>query len=147
MPLMLAIIGGDPNRFRPYVDLFHQALEKLGQPVQPVGIHSHGYVADTEEAAREELFPHWKRTHDQIGGERGWPPAQRASFEREIEGGSLYVGTPETVARKIAATVRALGLARFEMKYSAGSLPHERMMRSIELYGSKVVPLVRDMLG
>ena len=147
LPLMLAIIGGDPNRFRPYVDLFHQALEKLGQPVQPIGVHSHGYVADTEEGAREELWPHWKRTHDQIGGERGWPPAKQADFEREIERGSLYVGTPETVARKIATTVRALGLTRFEMKYSAGSLPHERMMRSIELYGRQVVPLVRDMLA
>ncbi|SHI73608.1 probable oxidoreductase, LLM family [Roseomonas rosea] len=147
MPLMLAIIGGDPVRFRPYVDLFHQALEKLGQPVQPIGVHSHGYVAETDEQAKEELWPHWKRSRDQIGGERGWPPAQRADFEREISSGSLYLGAPETVARKIAGTVKALGLSRFEMKYSAGSLPHEKMMRSIELYGSKVMPLVRDLLG
>ncbi|MFC7735695.1 LLM class flavin-dependent oxidoreductase [Roseomonas sp. GCM10028921] len=147
MPLMLAIIGGDPRRFRPYVDLFHQALEQLGQPAQPVGVHSHGYVAETDEAAREELWPHWKRSRDEIGAERGWPPARRADFEREIEGGSLYLGAPETVARKIAATVQALGLSRFEMKYSAGTLPHERMMRSIELYGREVMPRVRDLLG
>ncbi|MBB5695029.1 LLM class flavin-dependent oxidoreductase [Muricoccus pecuniae] len=147
MPLMLAIIGGDPRRFRPYVDLFHQALEQLGQPAQPVGVHSHGYVAETDEAAREELWPHWKRSRDEIGAERGWPPARRADFEREIEGGSLYLGAPETVARKIAATVQALGLSRFEMKYSAGTLPHERMMRSIELYGREVMPRVRELLG
>ncbi|MBP0444512.1 LLM class flavin-dependent oxidoreductase [Roseomonas sp. SSH11] len=147
MPLMLAIIGGDPARFRPYVDLFHQALEKLEQPPQPIGVHSHGYVAETDEQAKEELWPHWKRSRDQIGAERGWPPAQRRDFEREIEGGSLYAGAPETVARRIAATVKTLGLARFEMKYSAGTLPHERMMRSIELYGSKVMPMVRDLLA
>jgi probable LLM family oxidoreductase len=147
LPLMLAIIGGDPARFRPYVDLYHQALQQLGQPVQPIGVHSHGYVADTDEQAREELWPHWKRSRDQIGGERGWPPAQRVDFEREIEGGSLYLGAPDTVARKIAATAKTLGLARFEMKYSAGSLPHEKMMHSIGLYGGKVIPLVRDMLS
>jgi probable LLM family oxidoreductase len=147
MPLMLAIIGGEPTRFRPYVDLFHQALEKLGKPTQPIGVHSHGYVAESDEQAKEELWPHWKRSRDQIGAERGWPPAQRADFEREIAGGSLYAGAPETVARRIAATVRALGLSRFEMKYSAGSLPHEKMMRSIELYGSRVIPMVRNLLG
>jgi probable LLM family oxidoreductase len=147
LPLMLAIIGGEPTRFRPYVDLFHQALEKLSQPAQPIGVHSHGYVAETDEQAKEELWPHWKRSRDQIGAERGWPPAQRADFEREIAGGSLYAGAPETVARRIAATVRALGLSRFEMKYSAGSLPHEKMMRSIELYGSRVIPMVRNLLA
>ena len=84
---------------------------------------------------------------DKIGGERGWPPMSRADFEREIETGSLYVGSPDTVARKIAATVTALGARRFQMKYSAGPLSHEKMMRCIELYGRKVIPLVRDMLG
>ena len=147
LPLMLAIIGGDPARFRPYVELFHQALAQLGQPVQPVGVHSHGYIAETDAQAWEELWPHWKASRDRIGAERGWPPAQRRDFEREIEGGSLYAGAPETVARRIAATVKTLGLARFEMKYSAGTLPHERMMRSIELYGGQVVPMVRDLLA
>ena len=147
LPLMLAIIGGDPARFRPYVDLYHQALERFGKSPQLVGVHSHGYVAETEAAAKEELWPHWKAGRDRIGKDRGWPPAQRADFEREIEGGSLYLGTPEMVARRIASTVKVLGLARFEMKYSAGTLPHERMMRSIELYGTKVVPMVKDMLA
>jgi len=147
LPLMLAVIGGDPARFRPYVDLYHEALGKTGQAPQPVGIHSHGYVAETDAAAREEMFPHWKASRDRIGAERGWPPARREDFEREIAGGSLYLGAPGTVARRIAATVRALGLSRFEMKYSAGTLPHARMMRSIELYGREVAPLVRAMLA
>jgi alkanesulfonate monooxygenase SsuD/methylene tetrahydromethanopterin reductase-like flavin-dependent oxidoreductase (luciferase family) len=84
---------------------------------------------------------------DRIGGERGWAPASRAEFDREIEQGSLYVGAPETVAAKIAATVRSLGVARFDLKYSAGSLSHKWMMRSIELYGRTVIPRVRELLG
>lgn len=147
LPLMLAIIGGDPKRFRPYVDLYHRAFTQIGQPAQPVGVHSPGYVAETDEAARAELFPDYKRMRDRIGAERGWPPMGQAEFEREAEHGSLYVGSPETVARKIAATVSALGASRFQLKYSAGPLPHEKLMRSIELYGRRVVPLVREMLG
>jgi alkanesulfonate monooxygenase SsuD/methylene tetrahydromethanopterin reductase-like flavin-dependent oxidoreductase (luciferase family) len=84
---------------------------------------------------------------NRIGGERGWPPTSRAEFEREIAVGSLYVGSPETVARKIVATVRALGASRFDMKYSAGTLPHELMLRSIELYGREVIPRVRRLLA
>jgi len=147
LPMMLAIIGGDPARFRPYVDLYHQALAQFGLGAQPVGVHSHGYVADSDTQAREELWPHWKASRDRIGAERGWPAARPEDFEREIAGGSLYLGSPETVARRIAATVGALELSRFEMKYSAGTLPHERMMRSIELYGGTVVPMVKDMLA
>ncbi|WP_043836908.1 LLM class flavin-dependent oxidoreductase [Muricoccus aerilatus] len=147
LPMMLAIIGGDPQRFRPYVDLYHQALAQFGVETQPVGVHSHGYVAETDAQAREELWPHWKASRDRIGAERGWPAARAEDFEREIAGGSLYLGAPETVARRIASTVGALGLSRFEMKYSAGTLPHERMMRSIELYGREVVPMVKDMLA
>jgi probable LLM family oxidoreductase len=147
MPMMLAIIGGDPKRFVPYADLYRRALKEMGKPDLPVGVHSHGFVGETDAQARDDLFPDYKRMRDKIGAERGWPPMGRAEFEREIEHGSLYVGAPETVAKKIAATVKALGAARFDMKYSAGPLPHERMMRSIELYGRKVAPLVRDMLG
>jgi alkanesulfonate monooxygenase SsuD/methylene tetrahydromethanopterin reductase-like flavin-dependent oxidoreductase (luciferase family) len=146
MPLMLAIIGGDPKRFRPYVDLYHRALDRLGKPVLQIGVHSPGYVADTDEEAREELWPDYKTMRDRIGAERGWPPMGRAEFDREADQGSLYVGSPETVARKIVATVRALGISRFDMKYSAGALSHEKLMRCIELFGSKVIPLARDML-
>jgi len=146
-PLMLAIIGGEPHRFRPFVDLYHQALQKMGKADLPVGAHSPGHVADTDEQAREDFWPHYQKMHGQIGRERGWPPLQRAGFDREADQGSLYVGSPETVARKIAQTARALGLSRFDLKYSSGPLPHEKMMRSVELYGSKVIPLVREMLG
>jgi alkanesulfonate monooxygenase SsuD/methylene tetrahydromethanopterin reductase-like flavin-dependent oxidoreductase (luciferase family) len=145
LPLMLAIIGGDPKRFSPYVDLYRRAYEQLGQPMRAIGVHSPGYVADSDEEAREELWPPYKEMRDRIGAERGWPPMTRAEFDREADAGSLYVGSPETVARKIAATMKALGLSRFDMKYSAGTLSHEEMMRCIALYGGKVVPLVRDM--
>lgn len=147
MPMMLAIIGGDPKRFAPYADLFRRALKERGKPELPVGVHSHGFVGETDAQAKEDLFADYKRMRDRIGAERGWPPMSRADFEREIEHGSLYVGAPETVARKIAATVKALGVSRFDMKYSAGPLSHEKMMRSIALYGRKVIPLVRDMVG
>jgi probable LLM family oxidoreductase len=147
MPMMLAIIGGDPKRFAPFADLFRRALAQMGKPELPVGVHSHGFVGETDAQAKEDLFGDYKRMRDRIGAERGWPPLTRADFEREIEHGSLYVGSSETVARKIVGTVRALGVARFDLKYSAGPLSHEKMMRSIELYGRKVIPLVRDMLG
>lgn len=147
LPLMLAIIGGDPRRFAPYVDLYHQALEELGTPRLPIGVHSPGHVAETDAQAREELWLPYRDMRNRIGAERGWPPTSRAEFEREIEAGSLYVGSPETVARKIAATAGALGIARFDMKYSAGTLSHGIMMRSVELYGSEVIPRVRTLLA
>jgi probable LLM family oxidoreductase len=147
LPLMLAIIGGDPGRFMPFIDLYKRAYAQLGRPVKPIGLHSHGYVADTDTQAREELWPHHKTMRDRIGAERGWPPVTRSHFDQEADGGSLYVGAPETVARRIAATAKALGIARFDMKYSSGTLPHDKLMRSIELYGTKVMPLVREMLA
>lgn len=147
LPLMLAIIGGDPKRFAPYVDLSQRAYAQLGKPVQPIGVHSPGYVADTDEQAREELWPDYKRMRDRIGAERGWPPMERKEFDQEAEHGSLYVGSVDTVARKIAATAKALGIARFDMKYSAGAVPHEKLMRCIELYGTKVIPMVRELLA
>jgi alkanesulfonate monooxygenase SsuD/methylene tetrahydromethanopterin reductase-like flavin-dependent oxidoreductase (luciferase family) len=147
MPMMLAIIGGDPKRFAPFADLYRRTLKEMGKARLPVGVHSHGFVAETDAQAREDLFAEYKRMRDKIGAERGWPPLTRADFEREIEHGSLYVGSPQTVARKIAATVKALEVSRFDMKYSAGPLSHEKMMRSIELYGRKVIPLVRELLA
>ena len=147
LPLMLAIIGGDPRRFLPYVDLYRRAYEQMGRPAKEIGLHSHGYVADTDAQARDELFPHHKAMRDRIGAERGWPPATRAHFDQEADGGSLYVGAPETVARRIAATAKALGIARFDMKYSAGTLPHDKLMRSIELYGTKVIPMARELVA
>ena len=120
LPLMLAIIGGDPLRFKPFVDLYHRAYGQIGKPAKPVGVHSPGYVAATDEQAREEFFPAYKQMRDRIGAERGWPPMGRDEFEQEVARGSLYLGSPETVARKIAATAKGLGIARFQLKYSAG---------------------------
>ena len=147
LPLMLAVIGGDPRRFAPLVDLYRRAEAKFGTAPKPVAIHSPGHVGETDAAARDAFFPPYKAMLDTIGAERGWPPLRRADYDREIDHGSLHVGAPETVARKIATTVCALGLARFDLKYSAGRLPHAALMRSIELYGTRVAPLVRDMLG
>ena len=147
LPMILAIIGGAPSRFRPFVDLHQRAYDQIGKAPQPLGVHSPGYVAETDAQAREDLWPGYRALHDRIGRERGWPPTSRESFEREADHGSLYVGSPETVARKIVQTVKTLGLSRFEMKYSSGTLAHEKLMRSIELYGTRVGPLVRDMLA
>jgi probable LLM family oxidoreductase len=147
MPMMLAIIGGAPARFLPFVDLYKRAVAQLEVPELPLGMHSPGYIADTDEQAREELWPHYKVMRDRIGAERGWGPMTRAEFDSEIAGGSLYVGSPETVARKMADTIRTLGVARFDLKYSAGPLPHPQLMRAIELYGGTVIPMVRDLLA
>jgi probable LLM family oxidoreductase len=148
LPLMLAIIGGNPGRFLPYAELFHQSLVTFGKPPLPVGAHSPGHVAETDEQAREDVWPHYRDLMNRIGGERGWSPVGRDHFEREVgPAGALCVGSPETVAAKIAKTIRALGLSRFDMKYSSGTLAHEKLLRSIELYGTKVIPRVRELLA
>ena len=146
-PLTLAIIGGAPRRFAPYVELYHRALAQLGSEPLPVGVHSPGHVAETDSEAREELWPAYQVMRNRIGAERGWAPTSHAEFDREVASGSLYVGSPETVARKIAATVGALGASRFDLKYSNGTLRHESMLRSIELYGREVIPRVRRLLA
>ena len=147
LPLVLAIIGGEPARFKPFVDLYHRALAQFEQPTQPVAVHSPGYIAETDAAARDEVWPHAEAMLNRIGKERGWGPQTRDNFEHEADSGSQYVGSPETVAQKIANTVRTLGVQRFDMKYSSGTLPHENMMRSIELYGTVVVPRVKELLA
>jgi len=147
LPLMLAIIGGSPQRFVGYSDLYRQMLERFGKPTLPIGVHSPGHVADTDEQAREELWPHYAGLMNRIGAERGWQPIGRAHFEREAAEGALFVGSPETVAAKIVKTVKGLGLSRFDLKYSNGTMPHDKLMKSIELYGTRVVPLVKEQLA
>lgn len=148
LPLMLAIIGGEPLRFAPLVDLYDRALKEFGRPPQPLGAHSPGYVAGTDEQARDEFWPHYKAMHDRIGRERGWPPITRAQFDAGTgPDGALFVGSPDTVSAKIVRVTEGLGLDRFDLKYSAGTLPHEQMMTTIELYGTKVAPLVREQLS
>lgn len=146
--LMLAIIGGSAARFRPYVDLFHRSLDSFGRDRMPVGIHSPGHIADTDEQAWEELYPAMEANRNAIGAERGWPPYSRLQFQHDVgPDGAVYAGSPETVARKIAATVATLGADRFDLKYANGTLSHAKMLRSIELYGTRVAPMVRDLLA
>lgn len=144
LSLALAIIGGDPARFRPLVDLYHKACAEFGNTPRGIATHSPGFVADTDEDAREIFWPHYKAMMDRLGRERGWPPMSKDRYIAEIEQGSLYVGGPEFVARKIAQCVGTLGLSRFDLKYVTGPVPHAAQMRCIELYGTKVVPAVRD---
>jgi probable LLM family oxidoreductase len=147
LPMMLAIIGGEPSRFMPFVDLYHRAVAQIGGEVQPLGVHSPGHVAETDELAREELWAGYEVLHNRIGGERGWGRTTRERMNMEADMGSLYVGSPETVAKKIAKTVKTLGIKRFEMKYANGTVSHDKLMKSIELYGTRVIPMVRDILA
>jgi alkanesulfonate monooxygenase SsuD/methylene tetrahydromethanopterin reductase-like flavin-dependent oxidoreductase (luciferase family) len=146
-PLMLAIIGGQPARFLPYMDLYRRAADQLGTTALPIGVHSPGFIADTDEEAREIMWPHMKVMRDRIGALRGWPPIQRQEFDAEVAHGSMYVGSPETVARKMAATIAGLGVGRFDLIYAFGAQPASARLRSVELYGEKVVPMVKDMLA
>ncbi len=146
-PLMLAIIGGSPQRFASYIDLYRRAAEQFGTIAHPVGMHSPGFIANTDEEARELHWPHYRVIRDRIGALRGWPPIRQDEYEREIEHGSLYIGSPETVARKVAQAIKALGVGRFDLIYTAGAQPISARMRAVELYGTKVIPMVRDILG
>jgi probable LLM family oxidoreductase len=145
--LAIAVIGGNPMYFKTYVDLYHRANEQLGHPRGPVSVHSPGLVAATDAEARERIFEDWKTQQRQIGAERGWPAPSNGQFNMELDHGSLYVGSPETVAKKIARTVEKLDLDRFVLKYSNGPVPHEHATESIRLYGEEVIPRAREILG
>ncbi|MFI5928548.1 LLM class flavin-dependent oxidoreductase [Micromonospora sp. NPDC051543] len=147
LPLMLAIIGGRPQRFAGHVDLYHRALEQFGQAAQPVGQHSLGLVADTDEEAVETWWRYWQPTVARLAEERGFYKPDRARYEAEIDHGALFVGSPETVARKIATMARDLRLSRFDLKYDIMHLPREARARTIELLGSEVAPRVRELLA
>ena len=146
--LMLAIIGGPPARFAPFSQLFHQALEQFGQPTRPVGVHSPGHVAATDDQAREEFWPRYLEVIRHVSKTRGFAVPTKESFLRETgPEGALYVGSPETVARKIATNLPRLGATRFDLKYGMGGVSHESLMTTIELYGTEVVPRVRELLA
>ena len=147
IPMMLAIIGGDPARFAPFAQLYRQAQDELGRDPMPLGVHSPGHIAESDAEARDQLWPHFEANRNRIGAERGWPRTSRAEFEHEADTGSLYVGSPETVAQRIASTVRVLGADRFDLKYANGTMPHEQLCASIELYATRVVPRVRELLA
>jgi probable LLM family oxidoreductase len=147
LPLTLAIIGGSSERFAPYADLYRRALAQFGHPATPIGVHSPGYIAETDELAAEQLWPHYSAMHSRIGAERGWGPMTEDQYRHEITDGALYVGSPDTVAAKITATFRALDNDRFDLKYSNGTMEHAKLLSSIRLYGEKVVPAVKDALS
>jgi probable LLM family oxidoreductase len=146
--LMLAIIGGPPARFAPFSQLFRQALEELGQPARPVGIHAPGHVAETDEQAQREFWPNWRTALTRIGRERGFRPPTKESFAADIgPEGALYVGAPETVAEKIVANLRNLDASRFDLKFGMPGLTHDQVMTTIDLYGTQVIPRVRELVG
>ena len=145
--LMLAIIGGRPARFAPFAALFQQALANFGRPPLPVGVHGPGHIAPTDDQAREEFWPHWRELIRLVAVERGFAIPTEESFAYETgPQGALYVGSPDTVAQKIATNLRTLGATRFDLKYGAGGLRHEILMTNIELYGRQVIPRVRELM-
>jgi probable LLM family oxidoreductase len=147
IPMALAIIGGDPARFAPFARLYKDSLQKLGQEELPVSIHSPGHIADTDEQAIEEQWPHYEAMFGRIGRERGWGPTTKAHYLQEVQHGSMYVGSVETVAQKIAYAVRAVSASRFDLKYANGPMPHSKLMHGLELYATKVIPRVRELLA
>jgi len=147
LPLMVAIIGGEPHRFRPLVDLYRQAGAKAGHDPEKlkVGVHALGYVAETDDQAAADFFPGYARAFTEIGRERGWPPVTRAQFDA-LRGptGALIVGDPDSAARKLRSYSDSLGgMSRLSFQMSVAGLPHEKMLRSIELIGTRVAPMVR----
>src|ERR1700758_5163298 len=148
LPLMVAIIGGEPRRFRPLIELYREAGRRAGHPLDrlKVGIHALGYVADTDQQAADEFFPGYARSFTEIGKERGWPPITRRQFEALLDPeGALLVGDPRTVADKILSVSEALGgIERLSFQMSIASLPHAKRVHAIELLGEIVAPAVRD---
>lgn len=147
LPLVLAIIGGSPLQFAPLVELYKKAAAHAGHDASklPVASHSHGYIAADNEAAAEEFFPSTQAVMNSLGRERGWGHYSRATYDaaRSFEG-ALYVGDPETVARKIIHLRKEVGITRFMLHVPLGTMPHDKVMKAIELLGSEVAPRVRD---
>ena len=147
IPMALAIIGGDPARFAPYSNLYKEQLQKFGHQELPVSIHSPGFIADTDQDAVEAQWPHYETAFGRIGKERGWGPTTKMHFISEVNGGSMYVGSAEKVAKKIAYAIESVGASRFDLKYANGPMPHSKLMKAIELYGTQVVPRVKELLS
>lgn len=146
-PLMLGIIGGSAERFALLAHLYRQSLDAYGKPAQPVGMHVHGYIADTDEEAIEKFWPVWSGMMNDEAPKRGWAPYRRDRYEAEVAGGALYVGSPETVARRVATAMTVLGASRFDFVAGASHMPHADKKDSIERFGLDVVPRVRALLA
>ena len=147
-PVVIAIIGGASRQFAPLADLYRRALTEMGKPELPIGVHSPGYVAATDEQAVEEFLPHFLPYMNKLGRERRWAPMTKEQALGQLgPDGAVYCGSPETVAAKIVDTLQVLGASRFQLKYSMGTLPHEQRSECIRLYAEDVVPRVREQLG
>lgn len=144
---MLAIIGGQPERFAGHVDLYFRALKQFGQPLQPVGQHSLGLIADTDEEATEAWWQSWQPAVERLSKERGFYAPTRERYDAELATGALFVGSPQTVATKIAGVARSLRLSRFDVKYDIEGLPRDVRARTIHLLGTEVGPRVRELLA
>lgn len=146
-PLMLAVIGGEHKRFKPYIDLYVRAAVQHNQPIHPVGIHSHGVIADTDEEAFEIAWKYFGKSHEIIGKERGWAPMSRERFKFEVDHGAYFVGSPETVAQKLARVIREMSIGRFDLVYGMGGHTPEQRLQTIRLYGEVVIPRVKEILN
>jgi probable LLM family oxidoreductase len=151
LPLMVAIIGGEPHRFRPHIELYREAGRRAGHAPEQlrVGLHCIGFLADTTQKAADDFFPGYAHTFTEIGKERGWPPTTRAQFDATRgPTGALIVGDAETVTRKILYIHEALGgISRITFQMGVSTLPHVKMMHAIEILGSRVAPMVREELA
>jgi probable LLM family oxidoreductase len=149
LPMALAIIGGRPERFAPFAELFRDAAHQAGHdPLPPLSINSHGFIADTSQQAIDESFPHVAVMMNRIGRERGWQPITREQYEGEATlRGANFVGSPQQVVEKILHQHEIFGHDRLLLQFGVGALPHDKMMRSIELLGTEVAPVVRTELA
>ena len=150
LPLALAIIGGTPSRYAPLFELYREAARRAGQDEAKLktSINVHGFIADTTEQAADTFYGPQAEVMNRIGRERGWGPTSRAQFDQSIgPTGHLFLGDPETVAKKIVAHHRIFRNDRFLLQMAIGLMPHEAILRGIELYGTKVAPMVREMLA
>src|SRR6202022_4501461 len=147
LPLMVAIIGGEPKRFRPLLDLYREAGRRAGHSPEAltVGLHSVGFLADSTDEAADIFFPGYAHTFTEIGKERGWPPATRAQFDAQRgPTGALLIGDAKTVAKKIRYVNEVLGgISRITFQMGVSTLPHQKMLRAIEILGTRVVPILR----
>ncbi|MDN4481249.1 LLM class flavin-dependent oxidoreductase [Demequina muriae] len=146
LPLMFGIIGGTIDRFAQLADLYRRALASFGQEEQPVGLHIHGLVADSDEEAREKFWPVWSDMINGEGSRRGWS-IHRERFDAEVDAGTLVVGSAETVAQRVAEVMRRSGASRFDFVAAASRMPHADKVEAIERFGQEVVPRVRELLA
>lgn len=146
-PVMLAIIGGEHTRFKPYIDLYERATSQFNQPNHPVGIHSHGVIADTDEEAFEIAWEYYSQAFDILGRERGWAKMTKERFQYEVDHGAYFVGNPETVAQKMVKVIKQMDIGRFDLIYGMGGQLQKDRFKTIQLYGEVVIPRVKELLN